>query len=168
MSCERVREDLTALADGALPAAAAAALRAHLDACDGCAREARELAAATALSREFLAAELPVLRPGFDTRMRALLEGESRSGPGRHLWRPLLAGALAAAVAVLVLASSTGGPSSVLVPLGIQAPPPELAEKPALFRDYEILEHLDELEHFETVIQVPLEPAGDGGRKGAG
>ena len=166
MLCREARENLTALADGALAPAEVEALRAHVGACTGCAQDLAGLEAIATLSRHALAADLPVLRPGFDTSLRALLVGDA-APPRLGWWRPLFAGTLAA-VAVLLMARSVGGPSTVLVPLGIQAPPPQVAERAVLFTDYDIIEHLDELEHFETVIQVPLEPEITGERRGAG
>jgi anti-sigma factor RsiW len=164
--CREARENLTALADGALAPAEAETLRAHVGACGGCGQDLAGLEATVTLSRHALAEDLPALRPGFDTRLRALLVGEA-SPPRLGWWRPLFASTLAA-VAVLLMARSVGGPSAVLVPLGIQAPPPQVAERAVLFTDYDIIEHLDELEHFETVIQVPLEPEITGKRRGAG
>lgn len=167
MQCAEAREELTALVDGALDAAPAEAVRRHLRGCAACAAELAAVEEAVAFSREAFA-ELPELRPGFETRLRARLAEAAAAPPWyRRLWRPLFVGALAS-LGVLVVARSVGGPSSVLVPLGIQAPPKKVAEKPALYKDYEIIEHLDELENFETVIQTPLETDITGEDKGAG
>ena len=167
MLCSEAREELTALADGALETAPAEAVRRHVRGCTSCAAELAAIEEAVAFTREAFA-ELPELRPGFETRLRARL-AEAAAAPSwyRRLWRPLFVGALAS-VGVLVMARSVGGPSAVLVPLGIQAPPKKVAEKPVLYKDYEIIEHLDELENFETVIQTPLETDITGEHKGSG
>ena len=167
MQCAEAREELTALADGALEAAEADAVRRHVRGCAACAAELAAIEEAVAFTREAFT-ELPELRPGFETRLRARLE-EATAAPSwyRRLWRPLFVGALAS-LGVLLVARSVGGPSSVLVPLGIQAPPKKVAEKPVLFKDYEIIEHLDELENFETVIQTPLETDITGEDKSSG
>lgn len=167
MLCAEAREDLTALLDGALDERRAAAVRGHVDDCDVCARERASLATAVDLSRRLLA-EVPELRPGFATRLEARLEEIRRpAARPRRWWGPVLAGTMAAGL-VLAMASTVGGPSAVLVPLGLQAPPKQVVEKPQLFKDYEIIEHLEELENFETVIQTPLEDELLGQQKGSG
>lgn len=168
MNCSEAQVELTALADGALEASEAAALRRHVDGCPACSTELAEIAVVVQMSRATLA-ELPVLRPGFETRLRARLAEETADSRRwyQRLWRPALVGALTAA-GVLIMARSVGGPSAVLVPLGITAPPKIVAEKPVLFKDYQIIERLDELENFETVIQTPLEPEITGDKQGAG
>ena len=166
MTCAETRDELTALADGQLPSREAAVIRAHVGNCRDCTAELSGIEAAIGLSRTLLAEELPVLRPGFDTRLRARLE-EAAAPRRRSWWRPFLVGSMATA-GVLLMARSVGGPTAVLVPLGIQAPPKKVAEKPVLFKDYEIIEHLDELENFETVIQTPLEQEILGEHQGSG
>lgn len=167
MQCAEAREELTALVDGALVASEARAVRDHVRDCAACAAELAAVQAAVDFSRDAFG-ELPELRPGFETRLRARL-AEAAAAPSwtRRFWRPLFVGALATA-GVLLMARSVGGPSAVLVPLGIQAPPKKVAEKPVLFKDYQIIEHLDELENFETVIQTPLENDFTGEDKGQG
>lgn len=168
MNCSAIREELTALADGALTGGADAVVRAHVAGCGDCAAELSGIQATVDLSRRVLVDELPTLRPGFETRLRARLAEETERGRSRaRWWRPAFVGALVAA-SVLLMARSVGGPSAVLVPLGIQAPPKKVAEKPVLFKDYEIIEHLEELENFETVIQTPLEYEIPGEGRGAG
>ena len=157
MNCSDAQADLTALVDGALEASQADAVRRHLGGCATCSAELAGIEDIILLTGDTLA-ELPVLRPGFETRLRARLAAARESSRPwyRRLWRPIFVGAFASA-GVLIMAGSVGGPSAVLVPLGIKAPPKVVAEKPELFKDYAIIEHLDELENFETVIQTPLE-----------
>jgi anti-sigma factor RsiW len=169
MRCTDIREDLTAFRDGELEVTDARRVQQHVSECPACTTELREIEKTTDLLRQSLA-ELPVLRPGLETRLRAhLAEAERR--PARswwnRLWRPAIVAGLATA-GVLVMASSVGGPAAVLVPLGIQAPPKKVVEKPVLYKDYEIIEHLEELENFETVIQTPLENHINGEHTGAG
>jgi anti-sigma factor RsiW len=160
---------LTALADGALVESRSRAMKAHVAECADCTREFHSLARTVELSRHHLAA-FPELRPGFATRLNARLSDlrqQPERRPAWRWWRPAFVGGLAAA-GVLVMASSVGGPSAVLVPLGLQAPPKQVVEKPQLFKEYEIIEHLEELDHFDTVIQTPLEDEILGQRQGAG
>jgi anti-sigma factor RsiW len=159
MHCASVREELTALVDGALSRSEVAKVQGHLDTCTACASELVAIRRTVALERVALAEPLPELSLGFATRLgqrlaEAAEEGE-RSWWRAWWWKPLAVGALAA-VAVLLVAAPLGGPSAVLVPLGLQAPPPKVAKEPELFTDYAIIEHLDELEHFDTVESTPL------------
>jgi anti-sigma-K factor RskA len=100
MTCDRVREELPALVLGALPAAEAEPVLAHVRGCTECARELRALLPLRdALNSAVPAAELPA---GFTARLR------EKTGPARSARRgravvARLGWALAAA-AVLLLA----------------------------------------------------------------
>lgn len=158
MQCAAIAEDLTALADGELAPERAVTIRDHLSSCGDCSKQLTAIERSLVLQRRSLS-ELPELRPGFDTRMWARLD-EVRAQESRSrwsLWWKPLAIAAGAAAAVLVAAAPLGGPSAVLVPLGIQRPPAKVAKQTDLFRDYQIIEHLDELEHFDTVESEPLD-----------
>jgi hypothetical protein len=61
------------------------------------------------------------------------------------------------AVAAVLLAV---GPQMVLMPLGLESPPPAVAQHTGLFKDYPLIERLDVLEHFDTVESVPLDDEG--------
>ena len=109
------REDLTALIDGALPAARAAEVRAHLDSCPACREEEARLH--QALSALAALPPPPELPPFFATRLEARLR-EERARPRTPLalrWileipRPRLmaigGGVAAVAIAVAVPARS--------------------------------------------------------------
>jgi len=76
MTC--VREDLTALLDGALPPARREAVNRHLEGCGACRAERDRLAATlAALSR---LPEPPEPSPGFDARLAARIARERRPG----------------------------------------------------------------------------------------
>jgi len=172
MRCRSVRRELTALAEGELRPTLAAKARAHVQRCAPCARELRDTEKAIAVQRAALASTLPELSFTFETRLRqrlreAAAEADSRSVRGvTWLWKPALVAGVAV-LAVLVAAGSLDQPSPVLVPLGIQAPPAKLAKEPDLFLDYPIIEHLEELENFETVNRLPYEEELLGESKGA-
>jgi anti-sigma factor RsiW len=100
--------ELTAYLDGALPAADAAAIEAHLAACPACREERDRLASAIALLERLPAP--PDASPGFEQRFYARLAAEQAKGgaPRRLLdrvaWRWLGPGfAAAAAAAALVV-----------------------------------------------------------------
>jgi len=160
MFCAQARRQMTAFVDGALQPRRAARLRAHLHGCPSCQADLEEIEMTVAVQRAALEAPLPELSPEFEAqlgeRLAELGESDVRSSWAAWAWKPALVGGLAAA-AVLLAAAPLGGPSAVLVPLGIAPPPPKVAREPELFRDYAIIEHLDELENFDTVQAIPLE-----------
>ncbi len=168
--CSDIRKDLTALADGALTGAEAERLRDHLQTCGDCRRELRSIERTVHIQQSALALPLPELSLGFETRLRQKLAEANEVSPGwaawlAWIWKPLAVAAVTA-TAILVAAGPLGGPSTVLVPLGLQSPPPKLAKETELFQDYPIIEHLDEFENFESVEAIPLDE--NGKRKGAG
>ncbi len=162
---------MTAFADGALQPRRAARLNAHVRVCAACHAELREIERTIAMQKAALQAPLPELSPEFELRLRQRLQELRRSDAyptwAARIWKPALAAGLAAA-GVLLAAAPLGGPSAVLVPLGIAPPPPKVAREPELFRDYPIIEHLDELENFDTVQAIPLEDEVLGKPRGAG
>jgi predicted anti-sigma-YlaC factor YlaD len=157
--CEFVTENLTAWIDGALPSGASIALRNHLQGCAACARA--ESAARAAIDRHRRLIPRAVTLEGVDPdRVWQRLQAALQEAPDRwwRWWlRPALMGATAAAAAAVVVLLLAGRPENVLVPLGIETPPIEVVQHPDLFRDYAIIEQLDALEHFDTVLAVPLE-----------
>lgn len=160
MRCYTARLDLTALVDGELAPDRAAELRAHTEGCLACAADLESIERMVAMQRAAVPRALPELSLGFETRLRQRL-AEVRETDARRWWRtgwwkPATIGALATA-GVLLAAAPLGGPSAVLVPLGIQDPPRKVATKPQLFTEYPIIEHLDALENFDTVKTIPLE-----------
>jgi anti-sigma factor RsiW len=165
--CRTVRENLTAWIDGELSRRWTDKVSRHLDACAACAAEAQSLREAVGMQRHALA---QVIVPhDFDpARVRAELrrallaqpaERALSSGwlPWSGVFRPVaLAGALVT-VAVTLVFLFAGGPRAILIPLGVESPPAVVNREPGLFKDYQLIEHLDALENFDTVESVPLD-----------
>lgn len=170
MRCRSVQKEFTAFIDGELSPRQTARVQAHLGVCTDCPAEMGRIKRVVDIERDALLSPVPELSLGFETRLRQrLVEVESEGAPSwwyARWWKPLLVSGVAL-IAVLIAAAPLGGPSAVLVPLGIQAPPAKVAKEPDLFKDYEIIERLDELEHFDTVDTVPLEEDMTGRSKGA-
>jgi anti-sigma factor (TIGR02949 family) len=107
-ACPDKLQRLQALIDGELDAANALELEAHLETCEGCAREmARMQAVRAALARPGVRHSAP---PGLRARIDGALAREGRVDPDRRFsatpWRraaPFAAGAVAAIAASLVL-----------------------------------------------------------------
>ena len=168
--CHDFSEDLTAWVDGQLPDRRHDQIRQHLAACARCSAEMHSLRTAITWQRHALRAM--TVADGIDavalkTRLRRTLAAEVDEGiPAwtlRDVWASLwgrlaLVGAtVSVAVAVLLLA---GGPGMVLMPLGLESPPPAVVQQTELFKDYPMIERLDVLEHFDTVESVPLDDEG--------
>jgi hypothetical protein len=166
--CQSIREDLTAWIDGTLPSRRDERIRRHVAACTDCAAEAERLRAAI----EWQQRTLPRVLALHDFDAQPLQERlQQAMALERHtewevsgwflavrfgLLRPF-AVAGAAVTAVLLLLFFLGGPSAVLIPLGIESPPPAVARQPDLFKDYSLIQHLDALEYFDTVESTPLD-----------
>jgi hypothetical protein len=164
-ACHTVREDLTAWVDGELPLRRSEQLRRHLTDCAVCAAEAQRARAAMSRQRSVLTRALgaeEVDANALWSRLRtAMAEAAPEADPWWRLrWRPLMVAGTAVAAAAVTLFLLAGGPDTILVPLGIETPPVELAREPELFRDYPIIERLDALEYFDRVQTVPLEEGG--------
>jgi anti-sigma factor RsiW len=136
------REELTALLDGALPAARAAQVAAHVEGCDTCRAERDRIASALAAFRSLPRGPEP--SPQFSARLAARLAREERPrrpwGPRLAAWadRPSLRWKIAAPAAAAALAAGV-----VVVAIRIQR-----AEEAA------VAEHLDLLLHYEEVASV--------------
>lgn len=157
-----MQENLTAWVDGELSPQWTERVREHVVRCAQCAAEAEGLRASiavqrTALARLTAAGEIDVA--ALHARLRRALAAEAV--PRRSVWswfvRPLVLAPAFAVLAVLVLFTAAGGPTDVLVPLGVASPPPAVKRAPGLFKDYTLIEHLDELQHFDTVESEPLD-----------
>jgi hypothetical protein len=168
--CHDFSEDLTGWVDGQLPDRRYDQVRRHLAACVACSTEIASLRAAVTWQRQALRAMTAA--DGLDTvalktRLRRTMAAEvDEAVPTwslREVWasmwgRLALAGAaVSLAVAVLLLA---GGPGMVLMPLGLESPPPAVVQHTDLFKEYPMIERLDVLEHFDTVESVPLDDEG--------
>ncbi len=161
-SCRVVRKNLTAWVDQELSPRWEQRVSSHLASCATCAAEAGRVRAAierhrTVLPRAVAAGgiELGALR----ARLQRALAAEEQQAEPLWRWRlrPLaFAGAAALAVA-LALVLFAGGPNAVLIPLGVQSPPPAVRHAPELFKEYQLIKDLDALENFDTVESVPLD-----------
>ena len=166
-SCGTVQEHLTAWIDGELSPRWGKRVREHLAGCARCAAEADGLRASIALQRRVLtrltAADVDVAM--LQARFRRAVDGDAEVERHRSLWnwllRPVVLAPALATLAVIVLLSAAGGPTDVLVPLGVTPPPPAVRRAPDLFKDYTLIQHLDELRHFDTVESEPLDDEQD-------
>ena len=165
--CSDLNEDLTAWIEGQLPERRGEQIRRHLVACASCRGEAESLRDAIAWQGKTLRAvvvERSVDAVALKERLRHKLLAEAAERPALwtlrdafgSLWgRLALAGAAVSLGGVaLVLA---GGPGMVLMPLGLESPPPAVVQRTDLFKDYPLIERLDVLEHLDTVESVPLD-----------
>ena len=144
-----VQDDLTALADGALPPERRAAVEAHLAGCAECRR--RRAALGSALAALASAPPPPEPRPGFEQRFYARLARERAaprgplarllSGPRRWL---VPAGGLAAAAAVAVAVGAVRAREDRL----------EMARHLDLLEDYVAVASLGAVESDEDVDVV--------------
>jgi len=164
--CHTVSQDLTAWIEGELPERRCDQIRAHLTACARCNAEAGSLRMAIAWQQRALRAVTSldgIATAALRAQLQyALAEAEERTPLWR--WRPawssiwgrlaLAGAAFSFAVVVLLLA---GGPSMVLMPLGLESPPVAVVQHTELFKDYPLIERLDVLEHFDTVESMPLD-----------
>jgi anti-sigma factor RsiW len=168
--CNDFSEDLTAWIDGELPPSRRDHIRRHLAGCRHCSAEMESLHSVIAWHRHALGAlttAAGVDTMALRTRLRHAMAAEVDAGTLEWRWRDVwtsmwarlaLAGAaVSVAVAVLLLA---GGPGMVLIPLGLEAPPPAVVQHTELFKDYPMIERLDVLEHFDTVESLPLDDEG--------
>jgi anti-sigma factor RsiW len=169
--CKTVQENLTAWIDRALPHRWDDRIRRHVAACARCAAEAESLRSAIESQRHALSALLA--SPDFDTRRSQVRLAQALATErAAHSWtwhspewieptwqrlmRPLAVAGATLAVAGVLLAVA-GGPAAVLIPLGVESPPPAVAREPDLYKDYPLIQHLDALEHFDTVESTPLD-----------
>ena len=158
---------MTAWVDGALPAPRHSLLSQHLTQCARCAAEVEGLRTAITWQQQALRglATLDDLDPHALTvrlqrELAAEADGQVPAWGIRHVWasmwgRLALAGAAVSLAAIVLLLAV--GPGMVLMPLGLESPPPAVVQRTELFKDYPLIERLDVLEHFDTVESVPLD-----------
>ena len=161
-SCRRVQEDLTAWLDGELSLSRAADVSQHVGACAACRADAESLRASIAVQRTALrrlAAVGDVDTAALRAQLRRALAAESATRQPMWRWvlRPAVLAPALAVLAVLLLFTAAGGPTDVLAPLGVAPPPPAVTRAPELFKDYTLIQHLDALQHFDTVESEPLD-----------
>lgn len=160
--CRAIEAELTAWCDGELSDRQAQRIEQHLQACPACAAEAEVLRTTIQWQRQ----TLPRIATAHDMNLamlhgnlrRALAaEPEPRSAGWAWLFRPFALAGAAAMIAAIVLFSILGGPRAVLIPLGVEPPPVEVSSEPELFENYQLIQHLDAMENFDTVQSVPLD-----------
>lgn len=155
--CWWVRRDLTALIDGELKEYRAAAVREHLARCAGCAREHAELDATVAKLRQRLPALFAGLEVAAEPLLRRVRRQVSEAGTSRPAsWFKQPAAVAAVVAATLLLFAVAGVLEPVLIAVGVQDPPEVLVEQPEMFRDYAMFEHLDAIENFDAVLNLPI------------
>ena len=165
--CQDFREDLTAWAEGQLPARQHERISEHVTHCAHCAAEADSLRSAIAWQQRALraVASMDGVDPlALSARLRreltAVANDKAPAWSLRDVWatmvgRLVLAGAAVSVAAAVLLLKI--GPGMVLMPLGLEAPPPAVTQQTDFFKDYPLIERLDVLEHFDTVESVPLD-----------
>ncbi len=162
VSCRRVNADLVAWCDGELSPERAKRIADHLSICAACAREAQHTRAAIEWQKTALTDITAVEQ--FDTqalqmKLRRALASDPEPPLPWWAWltRPVALAGAVALVAVVVFFSVVGGPKAVLIPLGVEPPPVAVSSEPELFENYQLIQHLDALENFDTVESVPLD-----------
>lgn len=161
--CWLTRGNVTAWLDGALPESRTRRVRDHLSRCHGCSAEAARLRAALDWQRRALPRLLAVEVLDTNSLRRRLLSAlAAEERPTVRPWLPrfrpiLVAGAAAMVGLILLLVSVAGGPSAVLIPLGVKSPPVAVVREPELFENYQLIQRLDALENFDTVESEPLD-----------
>lgn len=164
--CEPISESLTAWIDGELSPAEEHQVAEHVAACPSCSVEAERLRRAVTWQTKSLPAQLveaPVdvaaLRMGLRRQLNAAPRDEEQAQSRGWAWliRPVAMATAGLAAALLVVVWRTGAPAPLLVSLGVEAPPAELATHPDMFKYFEVIENLEALEHFEAVEAVHLE-----------
>lgn len=166
-SCTTIQENLTAWIDGELSAEWGERVRDHVATCAACALEADSLRASIALQASGLKrlTATDVDAAMLHARLRRAVAAEVEVEPRRSVWnwifRPVVLAPALAVLAVLVLLTAAGGPTDVLVPLGVAPPPAAVKRAPDLFKDYTLIQHLDELQHFDTVESESLDDEQD-------
>jgi anti-sigma factor RsiW len=149
-----VSAELTALVDGALPAAEAEAVRAHLAGCAACRAEAARLRSAAALLGALPPPPPP--SPAFAARLEARLEAERGRrrgvlarllGERRRFVLPAAAAAAAALVAVITIRSDRARERDVAAELDLLENYTVVASLGDVetAEDAEVVAHLDEL-----------------------
>lgn len=159
--CQPVRSRLTAWLDEELSARWDRKVREHLAQCAGCSAEAAEIR--TAISFQMQALSQLLRRSGeISPSLWSRIDGrvEEADEPLRSTWswmrRPIVVG-VAVALSMLALASVAGGPETVLIPLGVKAPPAIVKQAPEMFTKFRMFEKLDILQNFDTVDAIQID-----------
>lgn len=162
--CDSIREQITAWIDKEASAADSSRIEAHIGSCAACAAEARSLRRAIDWQTERLSAALvedPVdvtaLRVAVRRQLAALRERDEETRSWSWIFRPFAVAATGAALALLLVIWVTPEPQPLLVSIGVEVPPDEVAKRPDKYRYLDVMENLDVLEHLDAVQAVRLE-----------
>lgn len=160
--CVTVRKNLTMWIDGESSPRQAQRIQRHLTACRPCSAEAEHLRA----SIQWQSRALPAIVAVRDVDAQALrlklqralaAESESRGSAWKWLLRPFAVAGVAVTLGLVLAFSLLGGPTAVLMPLGVEAPPVAVTREPELFENYQLIQALDALENFDTVESETLD-----------
>ena len=165
--CRSYGVDLTAWIEGQLPHQRAGRIGQHVIECAACAAEVDSLRSAIQWQRRALHAVTAIhdidsasMRAQLRRGLAAQADEVGLARGLRRVWssmwgRMALAGAAASVAAIVLIL--VGGPGMVLIPLGLESPPPAVTRHTEFFKDYPLIEQLDVLENFDTVESVPLD-----------
>jgi len=164
--CDSTRDSLTAWIDGELSPSDEREVEAHVGTCTSCATEAESLRHEIDWQKRILPNALldaPVdvvaLKMGLQRQLNTIRRQEER--PVSYSWgwliRPLAMATAGLALTLLVVVWRAGEPESLLVSIGVEDPPAEVATRPDMFKYLDVIENLEALEHFEAVQAVRLE-----------
>jgi anti-sigma factor RsiW len=160
MWCRWIQRDLTALVDGELSASRTERVRQHVDHCESCAELLAGVEQTVWRQREFLPLLNGTVETPVEDMLRRVRKGMQEHSEERHRWwlAPQVVAAIAAsAVAVLGLLRLS---EPLLVAVGLEDPPEIVVEKPDLFLDYTLFEHLDTIERLEVGSAPPADSQG--------
>jgi len=155
MACRSIEPDVTALVDGELPAWRAWRARRHLRSCSECTASVAETERAVAAQHRLMASLLSSPAVPADEmfrKVRVRLAEDDGSPEAHRRLRPRLVLASAVGVVAVFLALRVMNP--VWIALGIETPPEQLSERPELFLDYDMFEHLPVIENLDRVRDV--------------
>jgi anti-sigma factor RsiW len=162
--CRAVKREFTAWCDGELSRRETERVERHLAACAACSAYAQSLSAAIRWQRQALPHvtavgdhECAPLQAKLRRALAAEIEPRAQGQFWSWIFRPVTIATAAAMIAIVVLFSVLGGTNAVLIPLGVKAPPVAISSEPDLFANYQLIQHLDAMENFDTVESVPLD-----------
>jgi anti-sigma factor RsiW len=164
--CDSISDSLTAWIDGELSSPEEREVALHVADCSSCAQQADRLREAIDWQTQSLPGRLledpvdvGVLRMGMQRRLSALREQDEPTSSRTWAWliRPLAMASAGLALASILMFWRAAEPESLLVSLGVEEPPADLATRPEMFKYLEVIENLEALEHFEAVQAVRLE-----------
>jgi predicted anti-sigma-YlaC factor YlaD len=158
MRCWFFRRDLTALVDGELSPARAAAVRTHISGCAACAALHQGIETSVARQRQLVSLAFGPLDVASAGMLRSVHDRfEHEPSVRRWFLQPAMMGGIA--VVTAIIATYLGVLDPVFISIGFENPPEIVAEQPELFRDYVFFERLDALEHFDDVNSIQLRKA---------